>query len=164
MTENKILNEDEVYAYLIEKREYFYKVAYGYTRNREDALDAVQDATYKALLNIESIRNPSSIKTWYYRILVNSCLDLMRKNKKIIPITNEDSIQENRVEGDNFVNLEVMDMLDRLDDKYRTVILLRIIEDMRLEDIAVTLDLNINTVKTRLYEGFRRLKIEWEEK
>lgn len=163
MTRNAKI-EEEIYAYLIENRDYFYKIAYGYTRNREDALDVVQEATYKALLNLDTLKDSSFIKTWYYRILVNSCLDLIRKNKKIVPLLNEDLVEEGGAEGDAFINLEIKDLLESLDEKYKLVVLLRVVEDMRIEDIAEILNLNINTAKTRLYEGFRRLRIEWEEK
>ncbi|MBW4875114.1 MAG: sigma-70 family RNA polymerase sigma factor, partial [Paeniclostridium sp.] len=50
--------------------------------------------------------------------------------------------------------------LDRLPEEYKSIIMLRYFEDMKIEEIANVLQQNINTVKTKLYKGLRRLKIK----
>ncbi|MGN1016635.1 MAG: sigma-70 family RNA polymerase sigma factor [Faecousia sp.] len=78
---NKVLYEQLV-QYILENQNRFYRLAYSYTKNQEDALDAVQNAVCKALEAFESIRNTGAIKTWFYRILINECLRMIQKRKK----------------------------------------------------------------------------------
>lgn len=74
---NRILYERLV-QHILTNQQRFYRLAYSYTGNQEDALDAVQNAVCKALESYEGIRNADAIKTWFYRILVNECLQLLR--------------------------------------------------------------------------------------
>lgn len=60
---------EAVTAYIIENQEKFYRLAYSYTGNQEDALDVVQNAVCKILTYYENIRNEEAIKTWCYRIV-----------------------------------------------------------------------------------------------
>ena len=57
-------------------------IAYGMLRNREDALDAAQDAFVKVFRNVQSFKGDSSFYTWFYRIVVNVCIDRCRKAKR----------------------------------------------------------------------------------
>ena len=70
-------------------------MAYGCTRQQEDALDAVQNAVCKALEAYESIKNADAIKTWFYRILMNECLAGINKRKKLILAA--DSVEQEAV-------------------------------------------------------------------
>ena len=73
----KILTE-----YVTENKEKFYRMAFQYVKNEEQALDIVQDAIIKALTNLHKLKNEEYIKTWFYRILINECLQAIKKNKK----------------------------------------------------------------------------------
>lgn len=75
---------ERLIQYIVENQERFYRVAYSYTRNQEDALDIVQSAVCKALEAYESIKNEDAIKTWLYRILVNECLAVIKKRKRLV--------------------------------------------------------------------------------
>ena len=57
-----------------------------------------------------------------------------------------------------------MELLKSLEEKDRTIVVLKVIEELKLEEIAVVLDLNINTVKARLYRALKKLRIELEPK
>ena len=52
-----------------------YKTALAYLRNEEDALEAIQEVTYRAYQNISNVRNKQYIKTWLIRIMINYCND-----------------------------------------------------------------------------------------
>lgn len=68
---------EKIVSYVVENQNKFYRLAYSYVRDREDALDAVQSAVCKALENYGGIRNEGAINTWFYRILVNESLALL---------------------------------------------------------------------------------------
>ena len=61
-----------------------YRMAYIYVKNENDALDIVQDAIYKAFICIKSLKNPQYFSTGFTRILINSALDFIKKNERII--------------------------------------------------------------------------------
>lgn len=74
MTMNRKL-ENELITCITEHKENVYRLAYSYVKNQEDALDIVQEAIQKAFAASDSLKNNTSIKSWFYRIVVNTCLD-----------------------------------------------------------------------------------------
>ena len=59
-----------------------FAVALGYCKNREDAMDRVQEAYVKAYRNLTRFQGGSSFYTWFYRILMNACIDFSRREAK----------------------------------------------------------------------------------
>lgn len=148
---------------ITEHQESVYRLAYSYVKNKDDALDIVQDAIHKAFLSIDKLQNQGSIKSWFYRIVVTTSLDFLRKRKHVHVM--EDEILESFLPGqsDTYPNLDLTESVDDLPEKYRTVIILRYFEDMKIEDIAEVIQENTNTVKTRLYQALKRLRIRLNE-
>ena len=85
----KPLLERQIAEHAVEYRENYYRLAYSYVRNAEDALDIVQESVCKALSSGVSLENPDNLKTWFYRIVVNTSLDFLRKQKKTDPADEE---------------------------------------------------------------------------
>ncbi|MGM9988182.1 MAG: sigma-70 family RNA polymerase sigma factor [Bacillaceae bacterium] len=159
---SKKIDEQHVYAYIRENQAQFYRVAYSYTKRKEDALDVIQEASYKAMYRLHTLKNPDYLKTWFYRILINCCVDWTRKNKRIVYI-GDDYLKEQVAQTNSNTYLELYEALEVLDDNQRIIIILRFFEDMKIDDIAKTLDCNVSTIKTRLYAALKKLKIELEE-
>ena len=82
--------------YVKKNQEKLYRIAFSYSKNEETALDIVQEAITRALKNINKLKNEEYVKTWFYRILINECLQYIKKNKRII--TCELQEIENRIE------------------------------------------------------------------
>lgn len=61
----------------------YYRIVYSYVKNEQDALDIVGDATYKALLNLRSLKNPEYFGTWMTRIVINCALDQLRRSSRV---------------------------------------------------------------------------------
>ena len=151
-------NTAETEQILTENYERYYRLAYSYMRNEEDALDVVQESAYRAIRDCRKVRNKDYLSTWIYRIVVNTALDMLRRKKKE-NITEE--LPEIPVE-DQYQDLELRTVLNQLDDKSRTIILLRYFEDLKLEDIADIVGDNLNTVKARLYRSLKKLRLNLE--
>lgn len=135
-----------------------YRLAYSYVRNEQDALDIVQETAYKALKNQAAIKDDAHIETWLYRVAINSSLDLLRKRaRETVGLPETEEGRE-----DDHGGLYVLDLLDKLDEKSRAIVILRFFEDKTLAQIAEILDENQSTVKTRLYKSLRILKTELE--
>ena len=79
--------ESALTAYLVAEQAKFYRLAYSYLRSREDALDAVQTAVCRALERQDSLRDPTALRTWFYHILVNTCLDELRRRGRTAPLS-----------------------------------------------------------------------------
>ena len=140
--------------YIVAHQEEFYRLAYSYVKNRDAALDVVQESIVKALAKSDTLRRPEYLKTWFYRILLNESMNHHRRAKRLVPL--EDTLDPGE-------RLDLYDAIERLDWKEQTVVRLRFFEDMKLEEIARVTNTNLNTVKSRLYKSLRRLRELTEE-
>ena len=155
--------EQQIADYVIQYKENHYRLAYSYVKNADDALDIVQESIYKALSSMDSLKNPSHIKSWFYRIVVNTSLDFLRKQKRV-GVVDEETLSG--LEGgtvDHYENLDLQKALDALPVNYRSVVILRYFEDLKLEEIAAILNENVNTVKTRLYKSLKKLRVQMND-
>lgn len=154
--------ENQLEVYIINNEKLFYRLAYSYVKNITDALDVVQESIYKAFLSIDSLKDFSYIKTWLYRIIVNTSLDFLRKRKKEV-ITDEEFLLNNDTGTlDHYTDIDLERALRTLPEKYRSIIVLRYFEDLKLEEIAEILGQNVNTVKTRCYKALKILRISMD--
>ena len=142
---------------ILDHKEALYRLAYRYTKQEQDALDVVQESIYKALASLDQLKEPQYVKTWIYRIVVNTALDYLRKNKKYI--YDENVVLE---EGyyDQYEDIDLKAALDRLEEPYHTIVVLRYFEDLQINEIAKVLSQNENTIKTRLYAALKKLKVQ----
>lgn len=154
-----ILKRKKVEKYLIENREYYYRLAYSYVKNEADSLDIIQESIIKALTSIESLKEIEKVKSWFYKIVIRTSIDYIRKNKKYNDMIDISEIINNG-KSDEYKDLDLYKALDELDETYKTIIILRYFEDMKINDISDILYENPNTVKTRLYAGLKKLKID----
>lgn len=154
---------ERLIQYILENQDRFYRVAYSYTRHQEGALDVVQSAVCKALEAHKSIKNEDAIRTWFYRILINECLTVIKKRKRFLltddTLEQEEVYYERGYEQDDDIEKE----LDRLELDVQGIIKLRFFEEMSLKEISSITGLNLNTVKTKLYRGLKQLKENFQE-
>ncbi len=157
--------QETLIQYVKENQNKLYKLAYSYSNNQDSALDILQEAITKALENINKLKNPEYVTTWFYRILINESLLYIRKNKKIMQYTliDEEKAFEN-YEDILIENLDIYHLIQNLKPKIKTVIMLRYFENFKIEEIAQILNVNTNTVKSRLYKGLRELKESMERR
>ena len=146
--------------YIRENQEKLYKVAYTYTRNQDLALDVVQETITKSLENISKLKHEEYVKTWFYRILINESLKVYKRNKKYIQLELQEDIQTNQGYNEDKIaeNIDIYNNIQKLDNKLKTVIILRFFENLKIEEIAVITKTNVNTVKSRLYKGLNEMK------
>lgn len=162
----KINNKEDIYEQLVTfvttNQEHFYRFAYSYTREEQAALDAVQNAIYKALTKYQSLRDIQFLKTWFYRILVNESLTYLRTNKQLL-ILSEEIEKIPHSDSYNLDELNLYQEVNKLPDKLKTIIILRFYEEMTLEEISIITNTNLSTVKSRLYKALKLLKLNYKE-
>jgi len=148
----------------------------GIMRRGEDVEDVAQQALLKAYLSLKRFDLRSAFGTWLYKIAVNECWDYFRK-KKVRPLVYEANLSEEQVrqmealpedrEGvfghavDAARRAEQRDLLDRLlielDEQDRAMLVMKEVAGFTVEEIGEVLDLNVNTVKVRLFRARGRL-------
>lgn len=151
LIKKSIAGDKESFSELIKRHKiYLYKTAYSYVKNEEDALEILQECTYRAMVNIEKINKTSYFKTWITRIVINCSLDFIKKSNKLC-VLNDDvevaTLSEN-ISVDE--KLDLYNAIDLLRDSYKTVIILKYFNDMTIENISSVMEIPENTVKTYL--------------
>lgn len=164
-----IKGDDTAFCQLIEERkEQSYRIAFGYVKNKEDALDIVGETVYKAFTSIKKLKHPQYFNTWFIKILINCAIDHLNKAKKIIYIDQEDTL-ENLKQQNNaaaYYDEDAIDLyaaLDKLDEKHKTVVILKYFKDLTIEEIARVLEWPTGTVKTYLYRALKNLNLTLKE-
>ncbi len=140
--------------------------AYRMLKDSHEAEDAAQEAFLRAFDKINTFRENSSFSTWFFTILNNICLDILRKRSKSVTTisihqedTNDDEY-ELQIEDKSFgpyeelQKKEAADILEKalkeLSEEHRAVIILRDINDFEYDKIARILGISLGTVKSRL--------------
>ena len=152
-------------------------LALGMLRNREDALDVVQETFTKAFQSLDRFKGDASFYTWTYRIAVNLCIDHQRREAKMPLATPEPREGGDRAvdpvtllvdgaeQGDPFqrtLDSEIAGRLSaaiaELTPEHRAVILLREVDGLSYEEISRVLDCPKGTVMSRLHYARRQLQ------
>lgn len=161
--------EDIVTAY----QNKIYHHCYRMLNNRHEAEDIAQETFIRAYVNIHSFDDQRKFSTWLYRIATNLTIDRIRKRKPdyfldaeikgtegldmYSQLAIDDRLPEEEVEG-----LELQDHIHKeisdLPPKYRSIIILRYLEDFSLKEISDILDIPLGTVKTRIHRGREALR------
>ena len=155
-----VTKEETLIQYLVEDQARSYRLAYSILHDREEALDAVQTAVCRALERQDSLRDPGAVKTWFTRILINACNDLLRQRGRVVPFP-EDGEEPGR-EDPEPPDESLARRVDALPPEVGTVIRLRFYEELTLREIGEVTGQNLSTVKSRLYAGLKKLRVAME--
>ena len=162
MTTNDDMRE-RITEYILNNQARFYRFTYSYTRDRESALDIVQNAVCKAVDKYTCIRDKNKINSWFFKVLLNEIYAFQNKNKREIP-TSDELIPE-KVYTEKAFNKDdaLYNSINKLPEELKTIIILRYFEDLPLNNISLITKTNLNTVKTRLYSALKKLRLIYEE-
>lgn len=139
-----------------EEKVKLYKMAYIYTKNESAVLDVVQETVTKAYASIHTLKEEKYFSTWITKILINTALEMHRKSQKLVLLNGEIEKQAMSTQQDE--KLDLLHALEQIDEKYKTVILLKYYRDLTVKDIAVILECPEGTVKTNLHRGLQQLR------
>ena len=135
-----------------------YKVARSYFSGEEDIADAIQDTVEAAWRSLPNLSRAEYFRTWLIRILINKCIDMIRKRKQETPV---ELFPDQGAACKALANCEFEELMQSLDEKYRTVLLLYYGEGFKISEIAQLLDMEENTVKSRLSRGREKFRQIW---
>jgi RNA polymerase sigma-70 factor (ECF subfamily) len=149
-------------------------LALGMLRDREDALDIVQDTFTKAYQSLDKFKGDSSFYTWIYRIGVNLCIDHQRRESRYVQLGGESEESDDDLRPPSPEDLErdqpfedarstelgtrLIEAINALTPEHRAVILLREVDGLSYEEISEVLECPKGTVMSRLHYARRQLQ------
>jgi len=149
-----------------------FHIAFGFTRDTESAKDLSQDAFLRAFSRIKQFDGRSSFYTWFYRILINLCLDHARHNGKVawqsLDDLSEKSNDQRQLVDDRFrpeqaaiageASRRASETLQAMPNKQRTAFLLRNDQGLSIADVAKVMKTTEGTVRVYLHRAVAALR------
>ncbi len=151
-----VAGDPDAFAELVRRHQgRLWAVAVRTLRDREEAADALQDALVSAYRNARSYRGDAAVTTWLHRVVVNACLDRVRRAKArpSVPMPEHDLPQRGDDHARTETRLDVGAALAQLPEHQRVAIVLVDLHDMPLAEVAQVLGVAEGTVKSRCSRG-----------
>lgn len=158
LVKKAVKGDPDAYGKLItEHQEYLYKMAYLYVRNEDTALDVVGSAILEAYQSIRKMKQPEYFKTWITRILIRAA---QKEQKKIVYYSELDHVKmpEHYTGISPEEKCDLNSAIERLSEKYRTVIYLKYFSEFTIKEIAFIMNVPEGTVKAYLNRAREELK------
>ena len=152
-------------------------MAFRMLNNRQESEDVVQETFLRVYRNLDRFDETMKFSTWIYRIATNLCIDRLRK-RKVVYSLDADSSEHEGLDGYSMIPSDnrtpetellltdtqriIHQAIESLPPKYKTVMTLRYLQDMSLQEVSDVLDMPVTTIKTRVHRGreFLRKKLE----
>ncbi len=137
-------------------------LAFDYLGNYDDAKDVAQEVFLKAYNKLDLYEERSAFTTWLYRIAVNTCLDFLRKHKRLLENMEDNlKIVENlEDETSDFFSTDesIETAIKNLSKKQQTAIILKYFHDKSTSEISDILECDVNTVRVHIYRAIKKIK------
>lgn len=154
-----------IYQKLYEK---MYSICIRYSKDKDDALDILQDGFIKVFTNIKLFGSLGSFEGWVRKIIVNTAIDFYRKKKQSVVYSNTTYVEtnaedlteedENDAEYSNITSEEIMEAVQKLPPAYRTVFNMFVMDGFSHKEIAEQLGIAEGTSKSNLAKAKINLK------
>ena len=155
---------DEAFLKLFQKyEEDIYRMAYVYVKNKDDALDVVQEVAYQSYKKIDTLKRPEFFKTWLMKITMNCATNVIRRNKKVVHL---------KPEYEEFIGIENEDiplsislqvLIEALEEDEKSIVLLRFYHNHTFKEISELLEIPLGTAKSVLYRALEKLRKQFKE-
>lgn len=155
-----MLNQEAFVKGVDEYAGVLYRAARSMLQNEEDCRDALQEAVAKAWASRRSLRNDAYFRTWLMRIVINECRNVQRHQMRVIPseaVAAQADQRQSREEAN-----DILAMVDALPEKQRVATVLHYVEGLPVAEVADVLRVPQSTVRGRLFEARKALKLELE--
>jgi RNA polymerase sigma factor (sigma-70 family) len=151
-------DKEALLALIDARKSELYKLAYVYTENKDDAMDAMQDMIVILYQKIHQLKNNESFYSWSKTILVNCCRNILRKKQKLVVMQEMQQVSyQERYEAREHM-LDILSCLKILNPHQQEAIKLKYFSDLDYETIARISNVPLGTVKSRISTGLVKLK------
>lgn len=124
-----------------------YRTAFAFLKNEHDALEAMQEVTFRAYQKIHTVKEPRYVQTWLVRIMMNYCQDQLKKSKRY---SSNEMLQEIGHSEDT-THLEINEAIASLSSGEQQLIFLKYFQNTKIKEIAELEKIPEGTVKSRLH-------------
>ncbi|MFC1566681.1 RNA polymerase sigma factor [bacterium] len=153
------------WQFVRENKDMVYNIAFQILGNDFELEDVVQEVFLKVYKKLDKFQGKSSIKTWLYRITVNTCLDVLKKKKRNKTVSLDESIN-NEQTNENVLNdlvkrdmnQRIGDAVSKLPDKYKVILKLKDMENLSYEEISKIMKISMSKVKVWLFRARQKIK------
>ena len=161
MIKRAIKRDEQAFLQLMNlHKEALYRTAFAFLKNEHDAIEAIQEVTFRAYQKIHTVKEAQYMKTWLIRIMMNYCQDQLKKKKRFI---SNEGLQEKGYEPDNYA-MEIEEAMAALPEKDRQLIHLKYFQNTKIKEIADIENIPEGTVKSRLHKALKSLQNFMTEK
>ncbi|MBD0383904.1 RNA polymerase sigma factor SigW [Paenibacillus sedimenti] len=167
------------FAELVELyKDKIFHLAYRMLNNKQEAEDAVQETFLRVYTNLHRYDENQKFSTWIFRIGTNLCIDKLRRRKNTYSLdaempdgegndyyamlpSHEDTPEKQVIVSET--QEQIREAIETLPEKYKSVVVLRYLHDMSLQEIGDVLQMPVTTVKTRVHRGREYLRKRLEQ-
>ncbi len=146
-----------------------YKICVTRLNNEHDIDDAIQETMLQAYEKIHQLHDNSKFKAWTIKILINNCNLIYKRKKKTILLNDENNIFEYLEKSENLGNINLIEntldfykLISGLTYKEKIILILYYAEDFSINEISKILNMNENTVKTKIRRAKEKIKSKIE--
>ena len=164
----KILEGDSnAFAVLVDQyKDLVFSLSLKMLKNREEAEEAAQDTFVKVFKSLNNFKGDSKFSTWIYKVAYNTCLDQLKKNKRVQDTILIDDFSENQIQNlENVLdaiderdrNKMIQDCIHLLPSEEAFLLILFYFEEQSLEEISKIIDCTANNAKVKLYRSRKKI-------
>jgi RNA polymerase sigma-70 factor (ECF subfamily) len=154
--------EKEIFRFLVNRHKEKVRNIIFITLSEIDAIDDIaQEVFITVFKNLKKFRYESQFTTWLYRITINKCKDYLRKKRVrriFSPVDEDYDFSSTEIDENNDVRAIVRTAINKLPDKLRIPMILRDLEGLSYQEISETLELDLGTVKSRIFRARESLR------
>ncbi|QUG40391.1 sigma-70 family RNA polymerase sigma factor [Psychrobacillus sp. INOP01] len=150
-----IKGDDQAFLLLMQLyKDTLYRTAFAFLKNEHDALEAMQEVTFRAYQKIYTVKEPSYMKTWLVRIMMNYCQDQLKKGKRY----SSSGVLQEIGHSEDTTHLEINEAIASLSSGEQQLIFLKYFQNTKIKEIAELEKIPEGTVKSRLHKALKSLR------
>lgn len=150
-------NKKALLRLIMGEKDVYYRLAFTYMKNKEDAMDVVVDMTVKVYENIVQLKQDEAFYSWSKTILVNHCKRTLRKQKRESLIENNEADSHNPYETSE-QKMDIHALLQYVSTVQREAIQLKYFHDLDYQMISAMTGVPVGTVKSRIFQGLKTMR------
>ncbi|WP_230497399.1 RNA polymerase sigma factor [Pseudoneobacillus rhizosphaerae] len=145
----------------------YYRLALTYMGNEHDAMDAMEEMIVKLYEKLDQLKKEEAFYSWSKTILVNGCKSMLRRQKKLVLFEdwNTSNEEPSSLTSDPYIcsdqQMDIKDMLTHINPHQKEAIQLKYFHDLDYQTIATITSVSIGTVKSRIFEGLKKLRTHY---
>ncbi|WP_068775561.1 sigma-70 family RNA polymerase sigma factor [Paenibacillus sp. FJAT-26967] len=159
-------NKEALLQLILSEKDAYYKLTYTYMGNTHDAMDAMEDMIVRLYEKIDQLKNEEAFYSWSRTILVNSCKSLLQKRKKVVLLDDLQRTDEREagqaMTKDPYISsdqqMDIQALFIHINQHQKEAIQLKYLHDLDYQTIADMTNVSIGTVKSRVFQGLKKLR------